>query len=174
MHPQPVAAALLSLFNRSLIRALQFCGALLFCLAGVVRADTLSFESMRYASDGGQLAEIRLHTADELLTILRRAEGVLFSALEDDPAFEAAEPIYFLLHGEEAKVFFRRNYLQHQELVDLAARLSAFGVIQVRVCERWMGGNDLDPQKLQPFVGTVPWAAREISRLMDEKGYIYF
>ncbi len=79
----------------------------------------------------------------------------------------------FLLHGEEAKTLFRQNYSANKRVVDLAARLSAFGVVDIKVCETWAGNNSLDTSRLQPFVGTVPLAPAEAQRL-KARGYTSF
>ena len=62
-------------------------------------------------------------------------------------------------------MFLKDNYSNHQETVDLAAKLSAFGIVNLRVCERWMGGQSLDASLLVPFVGSVELASAAIKRL---------
>ena len=62
-----------------------------------------------------------------------------------------------MLHGDEINLFRRANYSQNQDLVDLAARLDAFRVIDVQVCETWMRTHQVRPEDLPPFVETVPY-----------------
>lgn len=114
------------------------------------------------------LADIEVHSAAELESILQRADD-----LNNAGELDAGEPIVFVLHGKEGKVFLRDRYDDNKDLVDLAARLSALRVVDVRVCERWMGWQRIQVEELQPFITTVPSGPAEIDRLMDE-GYVYF
>ncbi|MFT5710655.1 MAG: intracellular sulfur oxidation DsrE/DsrF family protein [Halioglobus sp.] len=117
------------------------------------------------------VAAIELHTTAELHTVLERANQLLADgvALQSEPA-----SITFVLHGPEAKSLLRQNYLQNKATVDLAARLSALGVVDIKACETWMGGNGVNPDNLQPFVGTVNYGPREIRRLVEDEGYLLF
>ncbi len=121
--------------------------------------------------DTRYVADIELHTTAELHSVLERAEQLLVNGLapQSNPA-----TITFILHGPEVISLLRKNYLQHKATVDLAARLSALGVLEVKACETWMGGNSVRPEELQPFVGTVSYAPGEVRRLTDEEGYLYF
>ncbi len=117
------------------------------------------------------LADIRVHSPQELIKILLRAEMLL-----DKGDFEAGHsaPVVFLLHGDEARVLFKNQYSQNKKLVDLAAKLSAFNVVDIKVCEVWMRKNSLDQQQLQPFVSPVGYAPAEQKRLIKEEQYQYF
>lgn len=129
----------------------------------------------RYAEESetnpAYLAEIELHTAAELHSVLKRADK-LFS----DGDFQAGSspPVAFILHGVEAKALQRSKYQQNKALVDLAARLSAFQVVDIKVCETWMKGQRIDTTTLPPFIGIVPNGPKEKKRLMEEQGYVYF
>jgi intracellular sulfur oxidation DsrE/DsrF family protein len=117
------------------------------------------------------LAEIELHTADELHRLLLRAEQLLADgALAlNDPA-----PVTFVLHGPEVRVLLRQNYLANKPTVDLAASLSALGVVEIKACETWMGGDGIAVEDLQSFVGTVAYGPAEVRRLLDEEHYLSF
>ncbi len=119
----------------------------------------------------GYLAALELHTADELLAVLSRAEELLLDSTvaEGKPA-----NVTLLMHGPEVHVLLRQNYARNRAVVDLAARLSALGVVDIRACQTWMGGNGIDEADLQPFVGTVPNAVVEARRLAREESYIDF
>jgi intracellular sulfur oxidation DsrE/DsrF family protein len=117
------------------------------------------------------LVEIELHTEAELLDALRRSEQLLD---EGTLSRHSPYPVRFVLHGPEAKILLLQNYARYKNTVDLAARLSAFGVVDLKVCETWMGGNRVNPEELPPFVGTVPYGPAEVRRLRKEQGYIYF
>jgi intracellular sulfur oxidation DsrE/DsrF family protein len=113
---------------------------------------------------GDYIASIELHTTAELHAVLERADQLLADgvALQSEPA-----SVTFVLHGPEVISLLRQNYLQNKATVDLAARLSALGVVDIKACETWMGGNGVNPDNLQPFVGTVNYGPSEIRRLVD-------
>lgn len=117
------------------------------------------------------LAAIELHTTAELHEVLTRADQLLIEgvALQGSPA-----AVTFILHGPEVRSLLRQNYLQNKATVDLAARLSALGVVEIMACKTWMGGNSVAVEDLQPFVGTVEYGPGEITRLVDEEDYLYF
>lgn len=115
------------------------------------------------------VARIEAHSVVEIEALMSRAESVVDSIL----AGEQVEPIQFVLHGDEVRFFFRRNYPQNKALVDRAARLDAFKVIDIKVCETWMRINNEGLSELYPFVDTVPFGPEEEKRLLSE-GYLYF
>jgi intracellular sulfur oxidation DsrE/DsrF family protein len=141
--------------------------------SGLLLLLLLSFAAL--AQDGvapsRYLAEIELHTEAELLSVLERSD-LLFS--DGDLTQADPYPVRLVLHGPEARLFLKENYLAHKSTVDLAARLSALGVIDVKVCETWMGGNRVRVEQLPPFVGTVRYGPAEERRLMRDEGYVYF
>lgn len=116
------------------------------------------------------IAEIELHTAEELHDILKRADQ-LFNGAE---FATGSRPVKLILHGAEALALQQSHYRQNKALVDLAAQLSAFDVVDIRVCETWMQVQKIDAKTLQPFVGTVANGPKEKQRLMQQQGYVYF
>lgn len=116
------------------------------------------------------IAQIELHTAAELHSALKRADQLF----EGGDFVAGNPPVQFVLHGAEAKVLQQNQYQQNKALVDLAARLSAFEVVEIRVCETWMHGQKIDPTTLPPFIGTVANGPKEKQRLMQSQGYTYF
>lgn len=114
-------------------------------------------------------ADVALHTLAELKQLLDQAEKIA----NGETQYNTDEPIAVVLHGEEIKAFIRSNYRKNKELVDLAARLDAFNVIDVKVCKRWMGANGIMANQLPPFVEAVPFGAGERVRL-EQAGYAYF
>ncbi|CCK74398.1 conserved hypothetical protein [Oleispira antarctica RB-8] len=114
-------------------------------------------------------ANVALHTLAELKQLLEQAEKIA----NDDSEYHTDEPISIVLHGEEINAFIRSNYRSNKALVDLAARLDAFNVIDVKVCKRWMGANGIMESQLPPFVEPVPFGAGERARL-EKAGYAYF
>lgn len=115
------------------------------------------------------LARVREHTKEELDSIIRRVEELTPSAVSD-PTFE---PVQFILHGDELKFFFRRNYEQYRDLVNRAAQLDALNVIDIKACETWMRFQGEPLSQLPHFVDTVPFGPDEIKHLSEE-GYVYF
>ena len=114
-------------------------------------------------------ANIALHTLNELQELLEQAESI--SSGEGE--YNTEDPIAVVLHGEEIKAFLRSNYRTNKPLVDLAARLDAFNVIEVKVCKRWMGANGIMLNDLPPFVEAIPFGEGERNRL-EAAGYAYF
>lgn len=114
-------------------------------------------------------ALVQLHTADELRSLLTRAEQIA----NGDAEYNTENPIALVLHGEEIAIFKRSNYRDNKDLVDLAARLDAFNVVDLKVCSRWMGENNLSEGDLPPFLEAIPFGGSEIQRL-DSAGYAYF
>ena len=126
-------------------------------------------ELLSPGSDKRDLARVQLHSVEELAGILNRAD-----ALFNQSGFRLDEPVVFVLHGAEGKVFLRQSYLKNKSLVDMAARLSALGVVDIKVCETWMGGEKIDRSQLLPFVSTVHNGPQEVLRLLNEGDYSYF
>ncbi len=148
---------------------------LVFIFVGLLIAQITSaqgkLQQLPLETSSNYVAAIELHTTAELHAVLLRADKLLTEgvALQGRPA-----SVTFVLHGPEVRSLLRQNYLQNKSTVDLAARLSAMGVVDIKACETWMGGNSVNPEELQPFVGTVNYGPAEIDRLIDEEGYIYF
>ena len=96
----------------------------------------------------------------------------LFSPLEESLTEElpVTEPIVVVLHGAEALPFTRDAYALNRELVDRAALLDAYRVIEVRMCETWLHERGLSQSDIPAFIETVPYAPEEIERLQAE-GY---
>ena len=164
MPPRPAVVALPSLSKRALqllapLRVLIFLGILL-CWPALAQQ-----ERPRY------LAEIELETAEEFHSVLLRAEQLLANGAL---ALGEPVPVTFVMHGPGVRVLLRQNYLANKPTVDLAASLTALGVIEIKACEIWADGDSIAVDELQPFVGTVPDGLREVDRLIEEESYLYF
>lgn len=146
--------------NRSLAALI-----LLLVCAWPVLADTPIDPEQRY------LAEIELHTAQEMLEILQRTEALL---LQGAIPLDGEPRVAFVLHGPEVYILLRQNYLANKAVVDRAASLSALGVVEIKACETWMGSKGIDPDQLQPFVATVPYGPAEKRRLVERENFIRF
>lgn len=116
------------------------------------------------------LADLQLNTSQELHSVMQRVEQLLNKG---ELSLDTSHPIAFVLHGPEVRSLLKQNYSRHRGMVDLAAKLSALGVVDIRACETWMGGHRIDPADLHSFIGTVPYGPAEERRLLDDD-YIYF
>ena len=114
----------------------------------------------------GQYIDIAPKSLAEIETVL----DTLDRNLDEIPPDEY-EPILMMLHGPEAARFLRSNYDQNMDLVDLTAKLSGYGVLEVKICENWLRRNDHAHDELFRFVSTVPFGAGELRRLRKEEGY---
>lgn len=135
-------------------------------------AQDASLQSLVLAddqSDDRYVARVQAHSKPEIESLLERAEAVLEKVL----AGEKVTPIQFVLHGDEVRLFFRRNYQQNKALINKAARLDAFNVIDIKVCETWMKIHGEGLGELYPFIETVPLGPAEEKRLVNQ-GYLYF
>jgi hypothetical protein len=117
------------------------------------------------------VADIELQTLDQFRQLLLRAEE-LFQAGRASGEGEAA--VVFVLHGPVLRSLLRQNYQDNRETVDLAARLTAFQVIELKACRTWMRGASVSEEELQPFVETVSYGPGEVERLVRENNYVYF
>jgi intracellular sulfur oxidation DsrE/DsrF family protein len=108
------------------------------------------------------------HSADEIKALLERARDTYESVpveTRDDLR------IAMVLHGPDVEFFARRNYDQYRDIVDMAAQLDAFGLIDMKVCAASASSRGIDNDEFPPFIEIVPYGPAEISRL-EEEGYI--
>lgn len=165
MQIPPVVVVLLSQFKIPVSQALRLVGclALFFLGQSAIAQQVVQPQEQRY------LAKVQLHTAEELESILQRADNSFTKG-----TLQSGTPVVFVLHGPEGKVFLREAYAANKNLVDLAARLSALDLVSIRVCETWMGFKGIEKAELLPFVETVPYGPKEKKRLLKEESYSYF
>lgn len=141
---------------------------------GLVLAIALAFAATAQEATPDEpqyVADIELQTVEEFRQLLERAEQLL---LEGAVSQGDTVEVTFVLHGPVVRNLLRQNYLANKQTVDLAASLSAMGVIEVKACRTWMGGHGVNEEDLQPFVETVAYGPAEVQRLAKEKNYIYF
>ncbi len=119
----------------------------------------------------GYLVRIDQNKPEEVEAALLRAEAFY---LQSSHLLSASPPIALVLHGPEVEIFFRENYKRYKNIVDLAARLSAFQVVDIKICRTRLRFLEQDEASLFPFVGTVAFGPDEIARLTDEEGYVRF
>ena len=113
----------------------------------------------------GQYIDIAPKSMDEIQLVLDTLEASIANNLTDLP------PIILMLHGDEAHRFLRSNYGANKILVDQAAKLAAYNVVQVQICATWLEQNDYQTSDVFPFVSSVPFGAGELERLASQEGY---
>ncbi|MCD8521861.1 MAG: DsrE family protein [Saccharospirillaceae bacterium] len=113
-------------------------------------------------------AVVKLHTAEELQSLLTRAEE-----LSRRVEYRNNEPVRLVLSGDEIAIFVRSSYRGNKALVDLAARLDAFNVVELKVCRNWMDRNNVEATDLPAFLDPVTNGAEEVTRMQLE-GYASF
>lgn len=79
--------------------------------------------------------------------------------------------IALVLHGPELDYFSIRNYAMHRELVDLAAKLVAFQIIEIKACDTKLQEMGIHPDDLPAFIEVVPYGPDEVRRLVGS-GYL--
>ena len=121
-----------------------------------------------HAAADGQFIDIAPKTENEIRLVL----DTLDASIDRNPPGLPA--IVMMLHGDEAHRFLRSNYPANKALVDQAAKLAAYRVIEVQICATWMSMNGYDESDLFPFVSSVPLGVAELERLATEEGYSEF
>jgi intracellular sulfur oxidation DsrE/DsrF family protein len=155
---------------------LSRCAPLFFLLA-FCHLTTLAGEDVKPLVEAprsavpGYLVRIDQNKPEEVEAALLRAEAFY---LESSPLLSKSPPIALVLHGPEVEIFFRENYKRYKNIVDLAARLSAFQVVDIKICRTRLRFLEQDEMSLFPFVGTVAFGPDEIARLTEEEGYVRF
>ena len=132
------------------------CTVLLLLTAGIAQAQP---------APAAAYLEVSPHDAADLAALFDTLEA----SLEDQ--IEIAHPVVVVLHGEEAFPFTRAAYSRNKALIDRAAVLDAFELIEVKMCETWMRDNGIEAADVPPFIEVVPYAPEEIERLEDA-GYL--
>lgn len=118
----------------------------------------------------GYVARLLNDSPEEVASALSRVEKLY----GEGKLSQEANPISIILHGPEVEIFFKDNYEEYKKIVDLAAKLSAFGIVDVRVCETQTGIMGRSRSSIHSFIGTVPFGPTEVKRLLDQQNYVYF
>jgi len=121
------------------------------------------------AAPGRAVFDISVHTVEGLQVLLDRAEELAMR-----PQVPGEEnSVVLVLHGPEVEFFSIKNYEQYRDLVDQAARLDAFDVVDVKICQTMMGLHGVERDDIPAFIEQVPLGSLEIERLVGE-GYVAF
>lgn len=111
--------------------------------------------------------DVVLHSAEEIDQLLDKAEQLASKPRSaNDPA-----SIAMVLHGPEIDIFSIRNYDKYRDVVDRAARLDAYNIIDVKMCMTAMRSRGIRNEDVPGFIELVPYGPEEIRRL-QEKGFV--
>ena len=113
--------------------------------------------------------DITVHTIDELKVLFDRAEQLALAP--QPPGGEAS--VILVLHGPEVEFFSISNYDKYKDIVDQAARLDAFDVVDVKICQTMMEIKGIPRNDIPAFIEQVPQGPAEVEKLVGE-GYVYF
>lgn len=116
-----------------------------------------------------RVLDVSVHTLEELRVLLDRAEQ-LSSRLRDQ---QRDASVVLVLHGPEVEFFSSKNYERYKEIVDQAARLDAFDIVDVKICQTMMNIRGVARDDIPAFIDQVPDGGVELERLRNE-GYVYF
>lgn len=106
------------------------------------------------------------HSAEELLAFLQRVDEIASMSLADFDELNIA----LVLQGSDIAMFVRDNYEQNKQLVDLAARLDALNVIDMKVCQHDLQHQGYGVEDMPAFIERIPYAREEMKRL-EGAGY---
>ena len=84
---------------------------------------------------------------------------------------ERPRQIALILHGPEIEHFRISSYGENREIVDLAAKLDAFNVIDIKMCNTAMDQLEVNRQEVPAFIEIVPYGPKEVERL-QRKGFL--
>ncbi|MGB5717835.1 MAG: hypothetical protein WBN81_12160 [Gammaproteobacteria bacterium] len=113
--------------------------------------------------------DISVHTLEELRVLLDRAEEL---AMRPQAQGEEAS-VVLVLHGPEVEFFSIRNYAKYKDIVDQAARLDAFDVVDVKICRTMLDMQGIERNDIPSFIEQVPLGPDEVERLRQQ-GYVSF
>ena len=159
----------------------------LLAIAGWFGRDSLIFAYMKATGQQGtQIAEsgvttepstlndgknyvydIVVHTPEQIYEVLQHADKI--SAAPRSGMNRAS--ISMVLHGPEIDIFSIENYPKYREIVDLAAKLDAYNIIEVKMCQTMMRKRGLKNGSVPGFIELVPYAPEELEKLR-QRGYV--
>jgi len=113
--------------------------------------------------------DISVHTIEGLKVLFDRAEELAMRP--QAPGGEAS--VVLVLHGPEVQFFSIRNYEKYKDIVDQAARLDAFDVVDVKICQTMMDREGVERDDIPSFIEQVPIGPGEVERLLQD-GYVAF
>ncbi len=129
--------------------------------------DTPASSPIMFEKNKNYLFDVSDHTIEEMEALLLRAEEVT----QADPENFTDLEIVMILHGSDIDWFTSRNYQENKKLIDLAARLDKYDIIDMKVCETTMLSRGVSRDEIPDFIESVPFAPTEINTLTSQ-GYI--
>lgn len=111
--------------------------------------------------DNPYVFDVASHSRQNLLAVLKRANEVA----TDSSGNLKQLNITVVVHGRRVRWFDKQNYEENKELVDLAAKLDALDVINVKIDQQAMQEFGVQDENVPDFIERVPFAADEITRL---------
>ncbi|MGB5177836.1 MAG: hypothetical protein WBP44_03795 [Gammaproteobacteria bacterium] len=139
---------------------------------GSVVDDTAALSDSFTGEDDAPLRavlDITVHTLEGLRVLLDRAEELAMR-----PAAQGEEAsVVLVLHGPEVEFFSIRNYEKYKDIVDQAARLDAFDVVDVKICQTMLEVQGIARDDIPSFIEQVPFGPDEVERLRQQ-GYVAF
>ena len=130
--------------------------------------QTLGNASESQSDPGKYYFDVVGHDEAQFQALLERA----YMIYEQTPSAErAALQVVLVLHGPDVMFFDLRNETEHARILDLAAKLDAYGVFDFKMCTVSAQSRDISAEHLPAFVELVPYGPREISRL-EEAGFM--
>ncbi|MGB2002536.1 MAG: acyl-CoA transferase, partial [Porticoccaceae bacterium] len=109
-------------------------------LAQAMPTEPVAPINTQYDATNGLIARLDFEQADQIVEALLRVEAYY----EQQGFTESHTPVTFVIFGPPVAIFFKTNYSDNKQIVDLAARLTALQVIDVRVCEFSYQAEGLD------------------------------
>lgn len=107
---------------------------------------------------------VQEHSAAELQSLFQRAEQLQ----QQQP--NELNPLVIILSGDELRLFNRKVYRDNKELIDWAARLSAFGAVDLRAVERELTFRHMEKSDVPTFLTLINGLEAELKTL-TEQGY---
>ena len=139
---------------------------------GAVVDDTAALSESFAGQDDALLRavlDISVHTLEGLKVLLDRAEELAMR-----PQAQGGEAsVVLVLHGPEVEFFSIRNYEKYKDIVDQAARLDAFDVVDVKICQTMLDIQGIERDDIPSFIEQVPLGPDEVDRLVRQ-GYVAF
>ena len=105
--------------------------------------------------------DIAAHSPNELRTLLTQAETLI-----DGPQKPVAH-LVLVLHGEDVRYFAQSQYQTYKDIVDLAAKLDAYNVIDMKMCRTAMAQQGIEDGEIPSFIELVPFGPAEVQRLTE-------
>ena len=113
------------------------------------------------------LFDLSEHSIEEMYALLNRAAEVAAA----DPNNFADVKVVMVLHGPDIDWFTSRNLPVNRELIELAARLDEYEIIDMKICEATMLSRGINRNEIPDFIESVTHAETEINTL-TRQGYI--